>query len=366
MPPKFFLCVSFLISISISSLHGQAMPKPNTQPQPAPTSSADTTTIPDTEVQAPTEPAPAPATERNAPDEMTKIITDMVHAGKYAKAQKLTESLLIAYPNDRRLIKAKTLIAEMIASPGSTAPTPDSSQPTAPLTGMDMVDYDALILLGRKVQQTTELSEQDKLMGQFMSQSTAFLQKHPDKILLWQLRATIAMIANLPVAGYEAGQRLLDAGLGESTDPNSRRILAELKDKGYLDHEVIEKALVERKQHEELERYSWLLGSWGVSFSSNQHVLFAPLHATYEEEFVKSGSGIEGYTTTKYVGKSAKPDLRVAVLDSGEIGWEGADASGWKPVVSSEIDNDHRTMKIVASYQYEGKTYTCTRLLKRK
>jgi hypothetical protein len=95
-------------------------------------------------------------------------------------------------------------------------------------------------------------------------------------------------------------------------------------------------------------------------------VLFTPLHVAYEEEFARSGAGFEGYSTNKYSGKSAKPDIRFAILDSGEIGWEGADAFGWKPVVSSEIDNDRRTIKIVVSYRYEGKAYTATEILKRK
>jgi hypothetical protein len=96
------------------------------------------------------------------------------------------------------------------------------------------------------------------------------------------------------------------------------------------------------------------------------HVMFAPTHLSYEEEFAESPSDIEGYSITKYAGKSTKPDLRVAVLDSGEIGWECADGSGWHPVVSSETDNDHRTLKIVASFQYQGKTYTNTEILTRK
>jgi hypothetical protein len=373
--PKFVLLASSLFLISLPLLQGQAMPKPSTQQQPGPPASTNATTIPDTEVQVPTEPTPALGPEGQAPDEMTKKVTDMVHGGKYIEAQKLTEGLLIAYPNDERLIKAKALIHELIASSGSVAPTTDSSsQPeapalnseAAPLTGMDKVDYDALILLGRKAQQTTELSEQNKLMGQFMSQSTAFLQKHPEQMLLWQLRAAIAMVANLPVAGYEAGKKLLDAGVGDSTDPNSLRLLAELKNKGFLDDQIMDKVQRERKQNAELARFGWLLGSWDVSWSTTQHMFLVSLHVTYEEEFGKSDSGIEGYSTNKYSGKGAKPDLRVTVLDSGEIGFESAHASGWQPVVSSEIDNDHRAMKIVASYQYEGHTYTATEIFTRK
>jgi hypothetical protein len=60
----------------------------------------------------------AQAQASQAPDDMTKRITDLVHAGKYAEAQKLTEGLLIAYPDDQRLIKAKALVEKMLAPGG--------------------------------------------------------------------------------------------------------------------------------------------------------------------------------------------------------------------------------------------------------
>jgi hypothetical protein len=137
-----------------------------------------------------------------APDEATKKITQLVHAGKYADAQKLTEGLLLAYPDDQRLIKAKALIDKMLAPGGSTESVPRSSESAQPattanaerLSGMDKVDYNALIVLARQAQQTTDLDEQKKLLKQFMDQSNSFLQKHPDQELLWQLRATSARI----------------------------------------------------------------------------------------------------------------------------------------------------------------------------
>jgi len=35
------------------------------------------------------------------------------------------------------------------------------------------------------------------------------LQKHPDQILLWQLRAASAITLNEPMAGYQAGEKLI-------------------------------------------------------------------------------------------------------------------------------------------------------------
>src|ERR1700692_1197297 len=112
---------------------------------------------------APTTASPAPPAQ--APDDVTSKITDLVNAGKYAEAQQLTTGLLLAYPNDQRLIKAKALIDRLLAAPGSA---PGSNHPTnsaapaqaatatnaQPLTGMDKVDYNALIELARQAQQT--------------------------------------------------------------------------------------------------------------------------------------------------------------------------------------------------------------------
>jgi hypothetical protein len=102
---------------------------------------------------------------------------------------------------------------------------------------MDKVDYDALIELARQAQQNTDLAEQKKLLQQFMDQSNLFLQKHPGEMLLWQLRAASAISLDDPMAGYKAGQRLLTA---DSNDPNVRRLLAQLKNKGWLDKQKIE------------------------------------------------------------------------------------------------------------------------------
>jgi hypothetical protein len=60
---------------------------------------------------------------------MTNKISDLVHAGKYADAQKLTVAMLIVYPGDQRLIKAKALIDQLLAPPPAAATPPVSSPP---------------------------------------------------------------------------------------------------------------------------------------------------------------------------------------------------------------------------------------------
>ena len=51
-----------------------------------------------------------------APDDVMKRLSDLVHAGNYAEAQRLTSGLLAAYPGDERLIKAELLLEKSLAA----------------------------------------------------------------------------------------------------------------------------------------------------------------------------------------------------------------------------------------------------------
>ncbi len=187
--------------------------------------------------------APLQAQTGQAPDAATAKISELVHAGRYAEAQQLTGGLLIAYPNDQRLIKAKALIEQLISQPAPAQPAPQtSSAPQAgeQLTGMDKVDYNALIDLARQAQQSTDLAEQTTLLTQFMQQSDGFVQRHPDQMLLWQLRAASAITLNEPMMGCEAGHKLLALGAADSNDPAMQSLLGKLKNMGWLDRQQAE------------------------------------------------------------------------------------------------------------------------------
>jgi len=52
-----------------------------------------------------------------------------------------------------------------------------------------------------------------------MAESGPFMLKHPDEMLLWQLRAVPELSLNEPIAGCEAEQGLLAGGAADSNDP---------------------------------------------------------------------------------------------------------------------------------------------------
>jgi hypothetical protein len=306
-----------------------------------------------------------------APDDVTNKITELFHAGKYAEAQQLTTGMLLAYPNDQRLIKSKAFLDKVLAPASSTdvAPkgTPAKSN-VAPaqaaantsagqLNGMDKVDYNALIVLARQAQQTTDLDEQKKLLRQFMDESSAFLQKHPDQMLLWQFRVVSAMGLNEPMDGYQAGQKLLAAGAADSNDPNLQELLGQLKNKGWLDKQGAER---------QAER-NWMLGTWSISVSHswpaghNEKSSWDEGSQTWSignVEFSRSASVIEGRYISADGTRSAEPHYRGTVLDSGEIRWEHqdilyaglgptTDPDGWTQATSFVPGKDKRTMKMV-------------------
>jgi len=279
-----------------------------------------------------------PAPSEQAPDAMTNKITALVHVGKYAEAQQLTTGLLVAYPNDQRLIKAKALIEKLLAPAGSTSAAPANRQPAAnanveQLTGMDKVDYNALIVLARQAQQTTDLDQQKASLKQFMDQSSPFLQKHPEQMLLWQLRAASALSLDDLMAGYEAGQALLAAGAADSDDPNLQHLLAQLKNQGWLGKEAGEKV---RKLAEIKQRYGWMLGTWSASWTST----FKKKTTTGDGEYGLYGRDVEfDLSDSAPVIEVRGVDdwnlrMTLTILDSGDL----------HCIPSCEIDEQKRTI----------------------
>ena len=281
-----------------------------------------------------------PAPSGQAPDDATKKVTELVHAGKYSEAQQLTAGLLIAYPNDQRLVRAKALI-EKLLSPAGPENTPQANnQPTAPvmnanaapLGGMDKVDYNSLIDLARQAQQTTDLAEQTTLLKQFMDQSELFVKKHPDQMLLWQLRAASAISLNEPMEGYSAGQKLIASCAADSNDPGIQRLLAQLNNKGWLDKYRAEQAARQAKE--------WILGNWSMHYSWADERGGGTDSGDGSEDFTQTGTSIEGYYTDSDGMRSKTPNARATILDSGEIRWRSHFSS-------YEISDNNRTMKIV-------------------
>ena len=315
--------------------------------------------------------APDTTSSAQAPSDMTAKITALVNAGKYTEAQQLTTGLLVAYPGDQRLIKTKALLEKMLAAPVAPGAKPENPQGQAAagesaalLTGEDKLDYNALIERARDAQQTTDPEQQKALLQLFMGDSTLFLRKHPEQILLWQLRAASAISLNDPDAGYAAARELLAAGAADSNDASLQHLLAQLKNKGWLDQQGVE----------DFKKYEWIEGTWNVSWSIGER---ADQNGSGSKEvFSRSQSGdIEGYFFLNGH-KNPKPNLRGTIRPSGtswqeyfltaekdsedpgthtflvgEIPGRPYYPSGWQSPISYSLSDDKKTMTMVFPQQ---------------
>src|SRR5580704_12365122 len=94
------------------------MIRPSIQAQTAPNASANA-------------PISNAASTGQAPSDVLKKLSDLIHAGKYADAQQLAAGLLLAYPDDQRLITAKTLLDKAVLSSQPAETGASTNQPTS-------------------------------------------------------------------------------------------------------------------------------------------------------------------------------------------------------------------------------------------
>jgi hypothetical protein len=137
--------------------------------------------------------------------------------------------------------------------------------------------------------------------------------------------------------GYDAGQKLLAAGAADSTDPALQQLLGQIKNRGWLDRQEVQ------KQDEKKHDYTQILGTWNAHFSWAEERGHEIQRGDFTAEFSQSGSEIQVSTLNSKGVKDKEPALRGAVLDSGEIVWERAWGSDWKEV-SPVLGADHRIM----------------------
>lgn len=302
-----------------------------------------------------------------APAEVVKKLSNLVHAAKYDEAQQLITGLLIAYPNDQRLIQAQSLVAKLLASAkpadsasGDSQPTNSIAQPAvsatpSQLTGMDKVEFNSLIEMAKEAEQNTNLDQQKASLIQFMNESRTFLLKYPEQVILWKFRALISLSLDQPDAGYEAGQKLLEAGAADSNDPTLQQLISQLKIKGWLNKQGVEKA---KQKIEEDKKYSWLIGTWvgTQSWFSKAAFDYGQKQNNVKDEFIKSASrpGVEGYAYNTNNVRDNTPSFKFTVFNLEEMSlstnWKAnlhAPDPDWQPITSFALSSDKRTITIV-------------------
>jgi TPR repeat protein len=92
---------------------------------------------------------------------------------------------------------------------------------------------DALALV---IQDADHASGDDriKLLREFMTRSTEFLEDYSFVVELWLLRAQAALELDYPQAGWAAGHQLAELGVADSEDADARKVMAQLERKQWL------------------------------------------------------------------------------------------------------------------------------------
>jgi tetratricopeptide (TPR) repeat protein len=81
----------------------------------------------------------------------------------------------------------------------------------------------------------TDATRRNNSLRTFMARSSSFLDDHSFVPELWLLRAAAAIELGEPELGGIAGRKLIELGVAASSDPTVRSVMAQLKDKGWLD-----------------------------------------------------------------------------------------------------------------------------------
>ncbi len=105
-------------------------------------------------------------------------------------------------------------------------------------------------------------------------------------------------------------------------------------------------------EKEEAKKYAWLLGAWEVtgSWFSKAPFDYGERHNSFQAEFSKSGSSVDGYVIIKGA-KSGLPAYRYTVSNSEELptsaNWQIHHDRNDLPLTSFTISSDKKTMILV-------------------
>lgn len=151
--------------------------------------------------------------------------------GADADAKKFVEKAFARAPEGKKplLNQMAKLIDDAIAAASASdqiAPTPDTRRRMAVLQ-LIMADAD----------KATTATERNRLLNEFLDQSSPFVKEHPDQINIWVLRAVAALEVNKTGAGSTAGRRLIALGQDRS-DQKIQKVLAMLERKGWLNDKI--------------------------------------------------------------------------------------------------------------------------------
>jgi hypothetical protein len=104
------------------------------------------------------------------------------------------------------------------------------------LTTADRKDLDVLMVIVDEADSAKNDESRKKLLTEFLSKSTSFAQKHPTVQSIWLVRAAASAELDDAENGWSAAQQLLSLHADDSDDPKTRKVMAVLRRKGWLEN----------------------------------------------------------------------------------------------------------------------------------
>jgi hypothetical protein len=101
-----------------------------------------------------------------------------------------------------------------------------------------MREYHRLLGVAARAAKTADLTERWDLYGNFLNDSRLYLHDHPDATRLWVMRAAASLQLNKPATGGEAGRILLGMPRRYRADPHVQKLIALIRQKGWLANPV--------------------------------------------------------------------------------------------------------------------------------
>ena len=125
------------------------------------------------------------------------------------------------------------------AAPVATAPV---SAP-APVEDHEMVHQREILKLILADADANSGSARKQFLGEFLTNSAAYVTQYPNDTNIWMLRAVVAVELNDAQAGWEAGQKMKAMGLDDSDNPAVIKVMAALERKNWMGSAAIQATL---------------------------------------------------------------------------------------------------------------------------
>jgi protein involved in temperature-dependent protein secretion len=157
-----------------------------------------------------------------------KEIEQLVQQNKFTDALAKVDALLKANPADKDLLDLKAQLEKSAKLPAPAAGAP------AKMTDEDRLEANTVNRLMVKIRESTDPADRKKMQEQVLEHTAPLVQKYPQELNLWQVRAIAALALDKPRDGWEAGKNLKALGAMSSTDPALSDVMSELNLKGWL------------------------------------------------------------------------------------------------------------------------------------